>query len=77
MRLHSISQSLKLRGVSSIARPSSLVLLAAALLLAGCGFQLRGQAALPFESLHVSGPLVFANQIARSVRASSHGRWWS
>ena len=57
--------------------PHASRLAAAAMLcmgLAACGFQLRGQAALPFESLHVSGPLVFANQIARSVRARSQTR---
>jgi LPS-assembly lipoprotein len=52
-------------------------LTAAALLcmsLASCGFQLRGQASLPFESLYISGSPLFANQIARSVRAGSHTR---
>jgi LPS-assembly lipoprotein len=42
--------------------------------LAACGFHLRGQASLPFDSLYVSGAPVFANQIARSVRAGSHTR---
>jgi LPS-assembly lipoprotein len=44
------------------------------LALAACGFHLRGQATLPFDSLYVSGSPVFANQIARSVRAGSHTR---
>ena len=46
------------------------------LLLAACGFQLRGQAVLPFESLYVqtAGPSAFANQLTRAVRASSKTR---
>ena len=51
--------------------------LAAAMLCMGltaCGFQLRGHATLPFESLYVSGPTVFSNQIARAVRARSQTR---
>ena len=42
--------------------------------LASCGFQLRGQATLPFESLYVSGTSVFANQLKRAVRAGSKTR---
>jgi len=46
----------------------------ATLLLASCGFHLRGQASLPFETLYVSGSPVFANQVARAVRAGSTTR---
>ena len=46
----------------------------AALLLASCGFHLRGQAALPFDTLYVSGSPSFANQVARAVRAGSNTR---
>src|SRR5258705_8905719 len=67
-------QSLGRRGFSFILRPSSFILLTAALLLSSCGFQLRGQASLPFDSLYVSGPVQFANQIARAVRAGSQTR---
>lgn len=44
--------------------------------LASCGFHLRGQAALPFESMYVQtgGPSSFANQFARAVRAGSKTR---
>ena len=45
-----------------------------ALLLASCGFQLRGQAALPFGSIYVSGSPAFANQLARAVRATGKTR---
>ena len=37
----------------SIPHPSSVILLAAALLTASCGFQLRGTATLPFSSVFV------------------------
>ena len=46
----------------------------ATMLLASCGFHLRGQAKLPFDSIHVSGSQVFANQIARALRAGSQTR---
>ena len=42
--------------------------------LSSCGFHLRGQAALPFESLYVSGTSVFVNQLKRAVRAGSKTR---
>ena len=42
--------------------------------LASCGFHLRGQASLPFESLYVSGTSVFANQLKRAVSACSKTR---
>ena len=47
-----------------------------ALLLASCGFHLRGQTALPFASMYVQtgGPSAFANQLARAVRAGSQTR---
>ena len=43
-------------------------------MLTACGFQLRGQATLPFETMYVSGSPVFANQLARAVRAGSNTR---
>jgi LPS-assembly lipoprotein len=42
--------------------------------LASCGFHLRGQTPLPFESLYVSGTSVFAGQLKRAVRAGSETR---
>ena len=55
--------------------PSSFLLMAAALLLSACGFHLRGQAALPFESMYIRGaPSTFASQLARAVRAGSKAR---
>ena len=55
---------------SLIPHPSSLILLAAALLLASCGFQLRGTAQLPFSSLYVQAPPAsqVATQLKRAVR---------
>jgi LPS-assembly lipoprotein len=57
--------------------PHASRLTAAAMLcmaLAACGFHLRGQASLPFDSIYVSGSPAFANQVARAVRASSTTR---
>ena len=45
-----------------------------ATLIAGCGFQLRGQASLPFDTLYVTGTSPLANQIWRAVRAGSQTR---
>ena len=50
------------------------ILVAAVLLLSSCGFHLRGQALLPFNSLFISGSPAFATQIARAVRAGSKTR---
>ncbi len=53
-----------------------LAALLCALLLAGCGFQLRGAANLPFESLYVQAPPAsqFAVQFRRVVAAGSSTR---
>jgi len=50
-----------------------LILLAAALLLSGCGFHLRGPADLPFDTLYVQAPptSLFATQLKRAVSAGS------
>ena len=42
--------------------------------LTACGFHLRGQATLPFESMYISGSPSFSNQLARAVRAGSKTR---
>lgn len=44
------------------------------LLLASCGFHLRGAAPLPFETLYISGSPSFATQLARGIRAGSNTR---
>lgn len=51
-----------------------IIVVAATLLLAACGFHLRGQAALPFDSMYISGSPAFATQLARAVRAGSKTR---
>lgn len=53
-----------------------LIALAASLLLAACGFQLRGTAQLPFSSLYVQAPPVsqFATQLKRAVQVGSSTR---
>lgn len=55
---------------------SRLTLAAAVLLLAGCGFQLRGAAPIPYETLHVAAPATsaFALELKRAVRAQSKTR---
>lgn len=51
-------------------------MLTAALLLSACGFHLRGQATLPFNTLYVQAEptSVFALQLKRAVRAGSATR---
>ena len=53
--------------------PFYFLLAASVLLLAGCGFQLRGQATLPFHTLFVQAAptSVFALQVKRAVLAGS------
>jgi len=59
-----------------ILHPSSFILLAATLLVAACGFQLRGTATLPFSTLYVQAAPTsqFATQVRRAVRAGSGTR---
>ena len=54
----------------------TLTVLLCTLLLSGCGFQLRGAANLPFESLYVQAPTgsQFATQFRRVVAAGSATR---
>jgi LPS-assembly lipoprotein len=62
------------RGSSFILHPSSFILvLTATLLVSGCGFQLRGTATLPFNTLYVQAPALspFALQLKRAVHAGS------
>jgi len=50
-----------------------LVLLTAALLLAGCGFHLRGEAAMPFETLYLDAAnpdTAFVKELRRSLEAN-------
>ena len=74
MKNKTAPQSSGRRGSAFILHPSSLILLAATMLLAACGFHLRGQATLPFESMYISGSPSFANQLARAVRSGSKTR---
>ena len=54
-------------------RATLLVLLAAAL-LTGCGFHLRGQAQLPFETLHIPGSSPLVVELKRNLAAASKTR---
>ena len=51
-------------------------MLTATLLLSACGFQLRGTAPLPFDSIYVQAApsSQFANQLKRAVRAGNSTR---
>ena len=55
-------------------RPRAAAAVFLCLTLAACGFHLRGQATLPFETMYVSGSPAFATQFARAVRAGSNTR---
>lgn len=56
--------------------PRIALALMASALLASCGFQLRAQSTLPFESLYVTGPAgsPLTPEIRRAVKASSQTR---
>jgi len=64
------------RAFNFILHPSAFCLVAATFLLAACGFQLRGTAPLPFESLYVraASSSQFATQLKRTVRSGSNAR---
>lgn len=51
-------------------------MLAAALLLSACGFRLRGEAAVPFDSIYVQGAPAspFTIQLKRSITAGTRAR---
>src|SRR5437870_12543603 len=51
-----------------------LYVAAAAALLAGCGFQLRGQAELPFETLYMPGASALVVELKRNVAVASKTR---
>jgi len=55
---------------------NKLTALICTLLLAGCGFQLRGTASLPFETLYVQAPAgsQFASQFKRMVSSGTGTR---
>jgi LPS-assembly lipoprotein len=57
-------------------RRAFLVAFLAAPLLSGCGFHLRGTAALPFDTLYIDAPQasVFATQVRRVIGAGSRTR---
>jgi LPS-assembly lipoprotein len=56
--------------------PSAFLLAATVFLVAACGFQLRGVATLPFESIYVQAQpkSLLAQQIKRAVRTGSSTR---
>jgi len=54
---------------TGVARRSWFVLLALGLMLAGCGFQLRGSANFTFSSIHVAAPpgIPFTQELKRTI----------
>jgi LPS-assembly lipoprotein len=61
---------------SSLApRPSPLIvaILVVATILSACGFQLRGQAAIPYKTIFIESPgySLFANDLERAIRSGS------
>jgi LPS-assembly lipoprotein len=50
----------------------ALAVLAMALLLAACGFHLRGQAKLPFDTLYVDGNTALLMQLKRNIAAGTN-----
>lgn len=65
---------------NSVRSPQSSVLVIAtflvAMALSACGFQLRGQAAIPFQTVHVEAPgfSAFANDLERAIRSGGKTR---
>lgn len=66
----------KVASISAMRAYSSVVLLVSALLLSACGFRLRGEATLPFESIYVQGAPAspFTIHLKRSIRAGTQAR---
>jgi LPS-assembly lipoprotein len=62
---------------AALLRPATLVIAAIiATSLASCGFQLRGQVAIPYDTLYIESPgySVFVNDLERTIRSSSGTR---
>lgn len=60
-----------------VPRPAALVIaILFAMTLSSCGFQLRGQVAVPFQTLFVETPgySAFANDLERAIRSGSSTR---
>ena len=69
-------ERVRLLRFSFILHPSSFILLTAALLLSGCGFQLRGAASLPFDTVYIQAPPTsqFAIHLKRVIASGSKTR---
>jgi LPS-assembly lipoprotein len=65
-----------MRQPSSMSRRSVLLALGASLAVPGCGFRLRGEATLPFETLYVQGAATspFTIQLKRSISSGTKTR---
>ena len=56
--------------------PLVIAILVIAMTLSSCGFQLRGQAAIPYKTLFIetTGYSLFANDLERAIRSGSQTR---
>lgn len=54
--------------------PGLLALVLGCATLAGCGFQLRGAAKFPFESIHIPGTSPLTVELTRSINTGSNAR---
>lgn len=65
-----------MRQPSGTSRRSVLLALGASLVVPGCGFRLRGEATLPFETLYVQGAATspFTIQLKRSISSGTKTR---
>jgi LPS-assembly lipoprotein len=65
--------SLRERRVSGMHAALAMAMIVVAMVLTSCGFQLRGQAAIPYKSLFVETPgySAFANDLERAIRSGS------
>jgi LPS-assembly lipoprotein len=63
-------------GLAALASPLAILMLCVAMALSGCGFKLRGQADLPFESILVDsdGFSLFAAELRRAIRTGSKAK---
>ncbi len=55
-------------------RRAALSVAAACLALAACGFQLRGSANFPFESIHIPGTSPLTVELTRNINSGSNAR---
>jgi LPS-assembly lipoprotein len=60
-------------GIRRSRAPLAIAILVIAMALSSCGFQLRGQAAIPYKTIFIETPgySLFANDLARAINSGS------